>query len=117
VTALASTLEGRCGWCGRPVVPTPGRGRPRRYCRASCRQRAYELRRRQSAGTLGAEEIPIPVSQWRSLQDRLYELTAALEDVDQDLSGRPAVAAYREAFMHLYRVANRLRGAELEVGA
>ena len=96
------------------MTSTPGRGRPREYCGQACRQRAYELRRRQAAGTLGADEIPISITQWRSLQDRLYQLTAALEDVDQDLAGRPSTRAYREAFQHLYRAAEHLRGAEAE---
>lgn len=34
-----------CLWCGKPVIPQEGRGRPRKYCRPSCRQRAYESRR------------------------------------------------------------------------
>ena len=33
-----------CAWCGKALV-TNRRGRPRRYCGASCRQRAYESRR------------------------------------------------------------------------
>lgn len=44
----------------------------------------------------------------------LYQLTAALEDVDQDLAGKPRVAEYKAAFEHLYRAANRLRGTEIE---
>ncbi|MGO9197845.1 MAG: hypothetical protein ACLQK4_12060 [Acidimicrobiales bacterium] len=61
--------------------------------------------------------MPISIAQWRSLQDRLYQLTAALEDVDQDLAGKPAAGAYRDAFRHLYAAANRLRGAEIEPSA
>ncbi|GAC1589729.1 MAG: hypothetical protein NVS3B21_06590 [Acidimicrobiales bacterium] len=30
-------------WCRTPLLQA-GRGRPRRYCKASCRQRAYEHR-------------------------------------------------------------------------
>ncbi|WP_431777004.1 hypothetical protein [Streptomyces cucumeris] len=35
-----------CAWCGRPVRQS-GTGRPREYCRRSCRQRAYEERQIQ----------------------------------------------------------------------
>ncbi|MHB1986950.1 MAG: hypothetical protein ACYCSF_03035 [Acidimicrobiales bacterium] len=103
----------RCQWCGRQVVPSPGPGRPRRYCKRSCRQRAYELRRRQGAGRLLSGEIPIPERQFRLVQDELLQLTAALEDVDQDLSGRPSESRYQAAFWHLYNAAERLRGVEL----
>lgn len=36
-----------CDWCGGPI-PEPAKiGRPRDYCRRSCRQRAYEERKVQ----------------------------------------------------------------------
>ncbi len=33
-----------CGHCGRTFRLAAGPGRPQRYCRRSCRQRAYERR-------------------------------------------------------------------------
>ncbi len=35
----------RCAHCGRVFAPNDGVGRPGKYCRRSCRQRAFELRR------------------------------------------------------------------------
>lgn len=104
----------RCRWCGRQVAQQPGRGRPRLYCRQACRQRAYEARRRQIEGALRADEIPVAQSAFRALQDELYQLTAALEDVEQDLAGKPKAADYKAAFEHLYKAANRLRDLEIE---
>ncbi|GAC1354268.1 MAG: hypothetical protein NVSMB4_15830 [Acidimicrobiales bacterium] len=40
---LRETHPSACKWCHTPLVQA-GRGRPRRYCKASCRQRAYEHR-------------------------------------------------------------------------
>ncbi|GAC1533538.1 MAG: hypothetical protein NVS3B12_13100 [Acidimicrobiales bacterium] len=40
---LRETHPLACTWCRTPIVQA-GRGRPRRYCKASCRQRAYEHR-------------------------------------------------------------------------
>ena len=40
----------RCQWCSTAIVPTGRPGRPRLYCRRSCRQRAYE--RRSGIGVL-----------------------------------------------------------------
>src|SRR5690625_4399112 len=36
-----------CAWCGTELTDT-GKGRPRRYCSRSCRQREYELRSAQA---------------------------------------------------------------------
>lgn len=33
-----------CGWCHTPL-DNRGRGRPKKFCKASCRQRAYESRK------------------------------------------------------------------------
>lgn len=102
----------RCGWCGRELVITDGRGRPRRYCRQSCRQRAYELRRRQLVGTLRSTEVPIRLIDFERLRDGLYIVNSALDDVDLDLSEDGDYAA---AFRHLYAAASGLRGFELVV--
>ncbi|WP_331722214.1 hypothetical protein [Kitasatospora sp. NBC_00315] len=42
----SALLEGqiRCEWCGWPFRPPKATGRKPRYCRRSCRQRAYEAR-------------------------------------------------------------------------
>lgn len=46
-----------CAWCRRPVPTGPDVGRPRLYCRRSCRQRAYEARRRVTELTWGEEQV------------------------------------------------------------
>lgn len=99
----------RCEWCGKPFQTIQRKGRPRQYCKDSCRQRAYEVRSRQRDGTLGPDEISVAMSTWRELRDWLWELTAALEDVDGDLADDQSQTAYRDAFQHLYAVASRLR--------
>ncbi len=43
----------RCSWCRRLLPPAAPTGRPRRYCRRSCRQRAFEARRRLQELTWG----------------------------------------------------------------
>lgn len=61
-------------------------GRPRLYCRRSCRQRAYEARRR--AAELGAAEDELILSRRHTeeLLDRLDVLRRALADVDRDMA-------------------------------
>jgi hypothetical protein len=87
-----------------------GPGRPREYCRRSCRQRDYEARR--TAGRLGLDDDHVVVARAEldALHDRLYELDAAIEDVDRDLAsvGRPGADDYREALEWLLAAARPL---------
>ena len=75
----------RCGWCGRPFVANPGPGRPRRFCRPGCRQQAYQARRLAGAHGLGDDDVIVDRLVLEDLQDRVYCLQAALEDVARDL--------------------------------
>lgn len=104
----------RCGWCGRPLAKPPGAGRPRRFCSASHRQRAYEARRRADALHVPAGQIIVAEKELHRLYDRLYRLEAAVEDVDADLAGSPGPKAYRAAFEHLYEAAKDLTGVVVE---
>jgi hypothetical protein len=63
-----------CGWCGLRLPEEGKVGRPRRYCSQSCRQRAYERRSAVQRGGLSAAELA-------DLQDRLFQLRCAAEDV------------------------------------
>ena len=76
----------RCGWCGRPIVAQAKTGRPRRYCRTSCRQMDYMARRRSKELGLGESELVMARSELEQLRDALYLLEAAVEDVDRDLA-------------------------------
>jgi hypothetical protein len=75
----------RCAWCRRPLPPRGGPGRPRRYCRHSCRQRDYEARRRAAELGLSEAEVVLARAELDGLSDLLYVLEAAIEDVDGDL--------------------------------
>lgn len=76
----------RCAWCGRGFEATAGPGRPRRYCRASCRQRDYEARRRAAELGLSEGELVVARAELEDLRDRLYVLRCAVEDVERDLA-------------------------------
>lgn len=55
-TRVVNMPKGGCFWCGSKIVQS-GRGRPRKFCSASCKQRAYESRK------WGIEEV------WRHMRD------------------------------------------------
>lgn len=48
------------------------------------------------------------------LNDRLYVLEAAIDDVRQDLNESPDLDAYRDAVVHLLEAAMPLANAHLE---
>ena len=66
-----------------------GLGRPRRYCRRSCRQRAFEARRRAAELGLGEHELIVARDRLDQLGDQLYVLRCAVEDVARDLAAAP----------------------------
>jgi hypothetical protein len=79
-------------------LPTPAAtGRPRAYCKPSCRQRDYESRRRSKELGLSEHELVMTRDELDALRDRLYVLEAAIEDVERDLEGSPTKQEYAEA--------------------
>lgn len=69
-----------CAWCGK-MIDTGGRGRPKKYCSHSCRQRAYEQRNNVAGTTIPAEAVILRPEKVSQLQDSLFELRCAAEDV------------------------------------
>jgi hypothetical protein len=92
------------------VAPVPGR--PREYCRRSCRQRDYEARRQSTELGIGEAQLVVARAELDALHDRLYELEAAIEDVDRDLAAAdpPDAQDYREALEWLLAVSRPLAG-------
>jgi hypothetical protein len=80
----ARTEIRHCGWCGQRL-PAEGKvgkvGRPRRYCSQSCRQRAYERRSAVQRGGLPEDAVVLSAAELADLQDRLFQLRCAAEDV------------------------------------
>lgn len=65
-----------CQYCGKEIQLTLGRGRPRKYCSDSCKQRAYELRHPAPSGATTARRV-----NGDTLRDKLFELRCAAEDI------------------------------------
>lgn len=80
--------ERPCRWCGRRfVVPAGSAGRPRLFCRRSCRQRDFEARSRGRELGLAEDQIVLARRELSRLDDLLYVLACAVEDVEGDLAG------------------------------
>ena len=105
-----ATVERRCRWCARRFEVTPGPGRPKEFCRRSCRQRDYEARQRAVEVGLSEDELVMTRRAMDELRDRLFVLEAAIEDVERDLAGSPTKSDYRDAVEWLLEAARPLRG-------
>src|SRR5437870_3103375 len=70
-----------CGWCGQRLPDNGKVGRPRRYCGQPCRQRAYERRAAVQRGGLPEDAVLLSAAELADLQDRLFQLRCAAEDV------------------------------------
>jgi hypothetical protein len=100
--------ERRCGWC-RSVLPVQESvGRPRLYCGQACRQRAYEQRSATAKAGLSADVVLVTRAELDGLQDRLYQLRCAIEDVQTLLSEKPTKAELERSLADLVRSTGRL---------
>jgi hypothetical protein len=100
-----------CRWCGRPFPASTGVGRPRQFCRRSCRQRHYEARRRATELGLGEHELVVARTELESQRDALYVLACAVEDVERDVDDGTAPQEVREALAWLLDAAKHAIGA------
>ncbi len=84
-----------CEWCRRPVTPTEGRGRPRRFCKRSCRQRDYEARQRAARHGVDEHELIVARRDVDRLHDEIFVLSCAADDAEADLREAESVADLR----------------------
>jgi hypothetical protein len=104
----------RCAWCRRPLPQPAASGRPRRYCRRSCRQRAFEHRRRVEELGLSEAELVVTRRDLDALHDALYVLEAAVEDVERDLAASRTRTDLEAALAWLLSAARPLVSSRIE---
>jgi hypothetical protein len=97
-----------CAWCRRPLPHRKATGRPRVYCRQSCRQRAFEARRRLSELGLSESELVVTRADLDAVRDAIFVLEAAVQDVDADLAASNQPADVRAALDWLLAAARPL---------
>lgn len=103
----------RCRFCRRPLPDAARTGRPREFCRASCRQQEYVRRRRSDEVGLAEHELVVTRAELDELHDLLYVLEAAVEDVERDLAEATTVKEVREAAAWLLDAARPLTDRRL----
>ncbi|GAB2647519.1 hypothetical protein GCM10027068_28720 [Prescottella soli] len=98
-------------WCGREVAAV-GIGRRRRYCRQSCRQRAYEQRSAVKGTSIPADAVVLTAEEASALSDRMFELRCAAEDVATAIAedaDRAELTPLAERLVAMARDAERYR--------
>ena len=98
----------RCGWCRRVLPQQTSVGRPRQYCGQTCRQRAYEHRTATARAGLSGDVVVVTRAELDGLQDRLFQLRCALEDVQTLLGERHTKAELERSLEDLVRTTGRL---------
>ena len=61
-------------------------GRPKLFCKRSCRQRDFEARQRATERGLDETDIIVARHERDALLDSLYVLQCAVDDVDRELA-------------------------------
>jgi len=75
----------RCAFCRRALPDPSNVGRPRSYCRRSCRQRAFEQRRRASELSWGDEHTAQLIERLGLQGDHLAHVGDVLAELRLDL--------------------------------
>ena len=91
-----------------------GAGRPKEFCRQSCRQQAYLARRLAESHGLGDGDVVVSREALEDLQGQLYCLQAAVEDVERDLAEAAGPKEVEEALQWLLTNAKPLQQAWIE---
>lgn len=100
-----------CAWCGREMTDSET-GRRRKYCRQSCRQRAYEQRNAVAGTSLAADSVILSAQEAQDMLDRLFMLRCAAEDLATAITegaDRDELSGLSDELLVLARDAERMR--------
>jgi hypothetical protein len=84
-------VEVECAHCARAFEVIAAVGRPKRYCRRSCRQRAYEQRRHQGDLAWGDARLVAMARELAELEDRLDRARDLVDQLRFDVEDGRAV--------------------------
>lgn len=107
--------EGKCVWCRFPVAQATGPGRPRKFCKRSCRQRDFEARQRARAHGLDEHDILIARSEVNRLKDEIFVLACAVEDAQRDMVDASTLVEYVDIVQSLLAAATSVINAQQDV--
>jgi len=108
-TASRERNVGSCQWCGKDI-DQGGRGRPRKFCSASCKQRAYEQRNNVSGTDIPADAVILSPDKVQGLRDGLFELRCSAEDIQTAAEEGASAEELSSLCEELISLARRLEG-------
>lgn len=79
-----AAVPARCAHCGRVFRPNSGVGRPGKYCRRSCRQRAFEQRRHAGDQAWSDARLIVMSEQLAAQEDAVDRLGELLDELRAD---------------------------------
>lgn len=100
-----------CAWCGRTMVDSE-LGRRRKYCKRSCRQRAYEQRTLLEGTSIPDDAVILSSAEAADFGDRMFALRCAAEDLGTAVAERAdhdVLAGLTDTLLELAREAEKLR--------
>ncbi|WP_197282733.1 hypothetical protein [Gordonia sp. HS-NH1] len=100
-----------CAWCGRAMVDSE-LGRRRKYCKRSCRQRAYEQRTLLEGTSIPDDAVILSAAEAADFGDRMFALRCAAEDLGTAVAERAdhhVLAGLTDTLLDLAREAEKLR--------
>ena len=106
------TTPQTCQWCGVELPPQEGRGRKRKFCSPSCKQRAYEQRASVSGTAIPAEAVILAPERADDLRDQLVQLRCAAEDIaiaHREGADHTEIAELCEELVNMAKRVERLR--------
>ncbi|MBM0261836.1 hypothetical protein GWO59_003500 [Corynebacterium macginleyi] len=108
-TASRRNNVGSCQWCGKDI-DQGGRGRPRKFCSASCKQRAYEQRNNVSGTEIPADAVILSPDKVQNLRDGLFELRCSAEDIQTAAEEGASAEELSSLCEELISLSRRLEG-------
>lgn len=75
-----------CEHCGRSFTLNDGPGRPRKYCRRSCRQRAFEQRRHVGDQAWADARLVRMAAEVAAGEDRIDRVREVLDELMADVA-------------------------------
>lgn len=100
-----------CAWCGSAVADSD-MGRRRKYCKRSCRQRAYEQRALVAGTSIPDDAVILTPLDVADFGDRMFALRCAAEDLATavaEAADSETLSGLAEGLLELARDAERLR--------
>jgi hypothetical protein len=79
------SMTSECEHCGRPFEAGSTVGRPRKYCRRSCRQRAFESRRHEGDLVWSDKQVVQLSRRLAELEDQVDAVRAVAEELRIEL--------------------------------